>query len=199
MSHVSRQLKLLKKKKYITEIVKFNSEFWKKSSDCYEIVTGRNNPNETPCRKYNQSDHQNKQHCTHGNTPKSYGSYFRPKLTYSRHIRIISVHEHKPLQIIKASQQDGVNKRRHSMQPTRQSCDRLEYASLVWSHLATSTSINSFAPGKRHMALLSLSIIFLRAPFVRLICTLYRVKQRKYIHNILVNSMCTSSAPKKRI
>ena len=45
-----------------------------------------------------------------------------PKLTYSTHIHNISVHAHTPLLIIKHSmQQDGVNRRRHSWLPIRQS------------------------------------------------------------------------------
>ena len=60
--------------------------------------------------------------------------------------------------------------------------------------------INSFAPGSA-----SWRIIFLRAPYgapyfeslsLQLLWILYRLKQRKCMHNILVNSMCASNAPK---
>ena len=54
--------------------------------------------------------------------PKVLGLTLDPKLTYSTHIHNISVQAHNPLQMIKHSQQqEGVNRRRHSWLPIRQS------------------------------------------------------------------------------
>ena len=92
-----------------------------------------------------QSGPQNKQHCTtHGNAPKGSGSYFRPKLTYSTHIHNISVQAHKLLQIIKALTATGWGKQKDTLMATYKTVLRpaLEYASSIWSPLASSTSIN---------------------------------------------------------
>ena len=87
-----------------------------------------------PCRLYELSGHQNKQHCTtHGNV---LDLALDPGLTYSTHIHNISVHEHKPLQIIKHSpQQDGVKRRRDSWLHTRQSGDRLRSMPLPYGRI----------------------------------------------------------------
>ena len=93
---------------------------------------------------YEQSGPNNKQQSTtHGNTPKGSGSYFRPKLTYSTHIHNISVHAHKPLQIIKALTATGWCKQKETLMASYKAVTRLalEYASSVWSPLASSTSI----------------------------------------------------------
>ena len=54
--------------------------------------------------------------------PKELGLTLDPKLTYITHIHSISIHAHKPLQIIKTlTQQKGANRKRHTMLPKRQS------------------------------------------------------------------------------
>ena len=77
-----------------------------------------------PCGISEQSGPQNKQYCTtHGNTPKGYGPYLRPKThiqhTHSQHL---STSTHATKNDLKNSQQqDGVNIRRHAWLPIRQS------------------------------------------------------------------------------
>ena len=97
-----------------------------------------------PCRIYEQSGPNNKQQSTtHGNAHKDSGSYLRPK-TYSTHIHNISVQAHKPLQIIKALTATGWGKQKETLMATYKAVMRpaLEYASSVWSPIASSTSIN---------------------------------------------------------
>ena len=67
-----------------------------------------------------------------------------PKLTYSAHIHNISVQAHKPLQIIKALTATGWGKQKETLMATYKAVMRpaLEYASSVWSPIASSTSIN---------------------------------------------------------
>ena len=67
-----------------------------------------------------------------------------PKLTYSTHIHNISVQAHKPLQIIKALTATGWGKQKETLMATYKAVMRpaLEYASSVWSPIASSTSIN---------------------------------------------------------
>ena len=91
-----------------------------------------------PCRMYEQSGPQNKQHCTtHSNVPKGSGFYIRPKLTYSTQIHNISVQAHNPLQIIKALTATGWGKQKETWLPTRHSWN------WVWGMaLASLTSIN---------------------------------------------------------
>ena len=81
-----------------------------------------------------------KQSTTHGNAPKGSGSYLRPKT----HIHNISVQAHKPLQIIKALTATGWGKQKETLMATYKAVMRpaLEYASSVWSPIASSTSIN---------------------------------------------------------
>ena len=66
------------------------------------------------------------------------------KLTYSTHIHNISVHAHKPLQIIKALTATGWSKQKETLMATYKAVMRptLRYASSVWSPLSSSTSIN---------------------------------------------------------
>ena len=93
-----------------------------------------------PCRIYEQSAPKNtQQSTTHGNAPKGYGSYLRLKLTYSTHIYNISVHVHNPLQIIKAPTATGWGKQKEAHMATYMA---LEYASSIWSPLASPTSMN---------------------------------------------------------
>ena len=83
-----------------------------------------------PCRIYEQSGPNNKQQSTtHGNAP---------------HIHNISVQAHKPLQIIKALTATGCGKQKETLMTTYKAVmiPALEYASSIWSPLASSTSIN---------------------------------------------------------
>ena len=76
--------------------------------------------------------------------PKVLGLTLDPKLTYSTHIHNISVQAHKPLQIIKALTATGWGKQKETLMATYKAVMRpaLEYASSVWSPIASSTSIN---------------------------------------------------------
>ena len=76
--------------------------------------------------------------------PKVLGLTLDPKLTYSRHIHNISVQAHKPLQIIKELTATGWGKQKETLMATYKAVMRpaLEYASSVWSPIASSTSIN---------------------------------------------------------
>ena len=76
--------------------------------------------------------------------PKVLDHTLNPKLTYSTHIHNISVHAHKPLQIIKALTATGWGKQKETLMATYKAVMRpaLEYASSVWSPLASSISIN---------------------------------------------------------
>ena len=76
--------------------------------------------------------------------PKVLGLTLDPKLTYSTHIHNISVQAHKPLQIIKALTATGWGKQKETLMVTYKAVMRpaLEYASSVWSPIASSTSIN---------------------------------------------------------
>ena len=76
---------------------------------------------------------------------KVLGLTLDPKLTYSTHIHNISVHAHKPLQIIKALTATGWGKQKETLMATYKAVMRptLEYASSIWSPLASSTSINT--------------------------------------------------------
>ena len=76
--------------------------------------------------------------------PKVLGLTLDPKLTYNSHIHNISVQAHKPLQIIKALTTTGWNKQKETPMATYKAVMRpaLEYASCVWSPIASSTSIN---------------------------------------------------------
>ena len=76
--------------------------------------------------------------------PKVLGLTLDPKLTCSTHIYNFSVHAHTPLQIIKALTATGWGKQKEALMATYKAVMRpaLEYASSVWSLLASSTSIN---------------------------------------------------------
>ena len=76
--------------------------------------------------------------------PKVLGLTLDPELTYSTHIYNISVHAHKPLQIIKALTATGWGKQNETLMATYKAVMRpaLEYASSIWSPFASSTSIN---------------------------------------------------------
>ena len=98
-----------------------------------------------PCRIYDQSGPKihNKAlfMATHLN---DLGLTLDPKLTYSTHIHNISVHAHKPLQILKALAATGWGKQKETLMATYKAFIRpaLEYASSIWSPLASSTCIN---------------------------------------------------------
>ena len=66
------------------------------------------------------------------------------KLTYSTHIHNISVHAHKPLQMIKALTATGWGKKNETLMATYKAVMRLahEYASSIWSPLSSSTCMN---------------------------------------------------------
>ena len=76
--------------------------------------------------------------------PKVLGLTLDQKLTYSTHIHNISVQTHKHLQIIKALTATGWGKQKETLMATYKVVMRpaLEYASSVWSAIASSTSIN---------------------------------------------------------
>ena len=99
-----------------------------------------------PCRIYEQSEpkiHNNAPPmATH---PKVLGLTLAPKLTYSTHIHNISVHAHKPLQIIKALTATGWGKQKETLMTTYKAVMRpaLEYASSIWSPLASLTALRN--------------------------------------------------------
>ena len=76
--------------------------------------------------------------------PKVLGLTLDPKLAYSTHIYNISVQSHKPLQIIKTLIATGWGKQKETLMATYKAVMRpaLEYASSIWSPLASSTNIN---------------------------------------------------------
>ena len=76
--------------------------------------------------------------------PKVLGLTLDPTLTYSTHIRNISVQAHKPLQMIKTITETGLDKQKDTLMATYKAVMRLalESASSIWSPLASSTSIN---------------------------------------------------------
>ena len=75
--------------------------------------------------------------------PKVLSLTLYPKLTYSTHIHNISVQAHKPLQMIKVLTATGWGKQKETLMVTYKAVMRpaLEYASSIWSHVASSTSI----------------------------------------------------------
>ena len=75
--------------------------------------------------------------------PKVLGLTLDPKLTYSTHIHNISLQAHK-LQMIKAFTATGWGKQKETLMATYKAVMRpaLEYASSVWSPIASSTSMN---------------------------------------------------------
>ena len=76
--------------------------------------------------------------------PKALDLTLDSKLTYSTHVHNISVHAHNPLQIIKALTATGWGKQKETLMATYKAVMRpaLEYASSIWSPLASSTCIN---------------------------------------------------------
>ena len=76
--------------------------------------------------------------------PKVLSLTLDPKLTYSTQIHNISVHTHTPLQIIKSHTAIAWGKQKETLMATYKAVMRpaLEYASSVWSPIASSTSIN---------------------------------------------------------
>ena len=117
------------------------------TKQCYTISRQNNlhSVHTRPCRIYEQSGPNNKPQSTSlGNALKGSGSYLRPKLTYSTHIHNISVHAHKPLQIIKAFTTTGWGKQKETLTATYKAVMRpaLGYGSSLWAPLASSTSIN---------------------------------------------------------
>ena len=76
--------------------------------------------------------------------PKVLGLTLDRKLTYSPHIHNISLQAHTPLQIIKTLTATGWGKQKETLMATYKAVMRpaLEYASSIWSLLASSTSIN---------------------------------------------------------
>ena len=76
--------------------------------------------------------------------PKVLGLTLDPKLTYSTHIHNISVQAHKSLQMLKVLTATGYCKQKDTLMATYKAVMRpaLEYASSIWSPLASLTSIN---------------------------------------------------------
>ena len=76
--------------------------------------------------------------------PKVLGLTLDPKLTYITHIHNISVQAHKLLQMIKTLTATGCGNQKETLMATYKAVLRpaLEYASSIWSPLASSTSIN---------------------------------------------------------
>ena len=76
--------------------------------------------------------------------PRVLGLTLDQKLTYSTHIHTISVQVHKPLQIIKALTATGWGKQKETLMATYNVVmgPALEYASSIWSPLASLTSMN---------------------------------------------------------
>ena len=75
--------------------------------------------------------------------PKFLGLTLDPKFTYSTHIHNISVQAHKPIQMIKTLTATGWGNQKKTIMDTYKTVMRpaLEYASSIWSPLASSTSI----------------------------------------------------------
>ena len=71
--------------------------------------------------------------------PKVLDLTLDPKLTYSTHIHTISVHAHKPLQMIKTLTATGWGKQKETLMATYKAVMRpaLEYASSIWSAIAS--------------------------------------------------------------
>ena len=116
---------------------------WTKQSHTKSRQNNLHSVHARPCNIYKQSGSKNtQQSTTHGNAPKGSGSYLR--LAYSTHIHNISVHAHKPLQIINALTATWWDKQKETLMATYKPVMRpsLEYASSMWLPLASWTSIN---------------------------------------------------------
>ena len=76
--------------------------------------------------------------------PKVLGLTLDPKLTYNAHIQNIATHAQKPLQVIKALTGTTWGKQKETLVATYKAVMRptLEYASSIWSPMASPTSIN---------------------------------------------------------
>ena len=76
--------------------------------------------------------------------PKVLGLTLDPKLTYNAHIQNIATHAQKPLQVIKAFTGTTWGKQKETLVATYKAVMRptLEYASSIWSPMASPTSIN---------------------------------------------------------
>ena len=76
--------------------------------------------------------------------PKVLGITLDPTLTYITHIHNISVQSHTLLQLINILTANGWAKQKETLMATYEAVMRpaLEYASSIWSSLASSTSIN---------------------------------------------------------
>ena len=110
------------------------------------------NPDKTTCTLFTPDPAEYKSNLDQKNNtalrmathPKVMGLILDPKLTYNTHIHNISVHAHKPLQMIKSLTSTGWGKHKETLVATYKAVMRpaQEYASSIWSHLASSTSIN---------------------------------------------------------
>ena len=111
------------------------------------------NPDKTTCTLFPQdpAEYKNNMDLKINNTtlrmathPKVLGLTLDPKLTYRTQIHNISVQAHKPLQMIKALTATGWGKQTETLMVTYKAVMRtaLEYASSIWSPLASLTSIN---------------------------------------------------------
>ena len=76
--------------------------------------------------------------------PKVLGLTLDPKLTYNAHIQNIATHAQKPLEVIKALTGTTYGKQKETLVATYKAVMRptLEYASSIWSPMASPTSIN---------------------------------------------------------
>ena len=76
--------------------------------------------------------------------PKILGLTLDPKLTYNAHIQNIATHAQKPLQVIKELTGTTWGKQKKTLVATYKAVMRptLEYASSIWSPMASPTSIN---------------------------------------------------------
>ena len=76
--------------------------------------------------------------------PKVLGLTLDPKLKYDTHIQNIATHAQKPLQVIKALTGTTWGKQKETLVATNKAVMRptLEYASSIWSPMASPTSIN---------------------------------------------------------
>ena len=99
-----------------------------------------------PCRIYEQSGPNNKQQSTtHGNAPKGSGSYLRPKTHIQHtHPQHLSTSTQTSTNHKSTHTATGWGKQKEPLMATYKAVMRpaLEYASSVWSPIASSTSIN---------------------------------------------------------
>ena len=109
-------------------------------------------PNKTTCTRFTPepADYKSNPDLKINNTAlpiathqKVVGLNLGPKLTYSTHIHNISIQGDKPLQMIKVLTSTGWGTQKDTLMSTYKTVMRqaLEYASSLWSPLASSTSI----------------------------------------------------------